>query len=247
MFDHVSVRVMDLPLVAGALGAGLKELGIEQTRDSPRSAGWGDFALAQDDDDHPITRRIHIAFIAKAQADVDRFWQAGVAGGLADDGRAGPRPDYADDYYAGFLKDAAGNSFEAVHRDGERPRGNIDHVVMRVADLEASTAFYTTAGAAAGLTVRSQRADRTAFSALDQAACSSWSRATRPSTSTLPSPALTMPSAAFTPTRSLPDTAATASPVSDRTTTRGTTPRSYSIPTATTSRSSTTTANDRPV
>jgi catechol 2,3-dioxygenase-like lactoylglutathione lyase family enzyme len=164
MFDHVSVRVMDLPLVAGALGAGLKELGIEQTRDSPRSAGWGDFALAQDDDDHPITRRIHIAFIAKAQADVDRFWQAGVAGGLADDGRAGPRPDYADDYYAGFLKDAAGNSFEAVHRDGERPRGNIDHVVMRVADLEASTAFYTTAGAAAGLTVRSQRADRTAFS-----------------------------------------------------------------------------------
>jgi len=164
VFDHVSLRVPDLPLAAGALGAALGELGIEQTTDSPRFAAWGNFALSQHDDDHPITRRIHIAFIAKAQVHVDRFWQAGVDAGLVDDGPAGPRPDYADDYYAAFLRDAAGNSFEAVHRDGERPRGKIDHVAIRVGDVEASTSFYATVGAAAGLTIRRQTAERTSFS-----------------------------------------------------------------------------------
>ena len=118
----------------------------------------------QQDDDHPITRRLHVAFIAKAQDDVDRFWQAGVDAGLVDDGPAGPRPDYADDYYAAFLKDAAGNGFEAVYRDGERPRGKIDHVAIRVGDLEASTSFYAAVGAAAGLTIRRQTAERTGFS-----------------------------------------------------------------------------------
>src|ERR1035441_5089990 len=126
MFDHVSLRVSDLPFAVGALGAGLRELGIEQTADTPSFAMWGNFVLMQDNDDRPPTRRVHVAFIAKAQADVDRFWQAGVDAGLVDDGPAGPRPHYADDYYAGFLKDAAGNGFEAVYRDGDRPRGNID-------------------------------------------------------------------------------------------------------------------------
>jgi catechol 2,3-dioxygenase-like lactoylglutathione lyase family enzyme len=164
MFDHVSLRVSDLPIAAGALGAGLRELGIKQTADSPSFAGWGNFLLSVRNDERPITQRLHVAFVAKAQDDVDRYWQAGVDAGLVDDGRAGPRPDYADDYYAAFLKDANGNSFEAVHRDGERPRGKIDHVVIRVADVEASTSFYETVGAAAGLTIRRQGADSTAFS-----------------------------------------------------------------------------------
>jgi hypothetical protein len=103
MFDHVSVRVSDLPSAVGALGAGLRELGIEQTGDTPSFVRWGNFVLMQDNDDRPPTRRVHVAFIAKAQADVDRFWQAGVDAGLVDDGPAGPRPHYADDYYAGFL------------------------------------------------------------------------------------------------------------------------------------------------
>jgi hypothetical protein len=117
MFDHVSLRVSDLPFAVGALGTGLRELGIERTADTLSSARWGNFVLMQDNDERPPTRRVHVAFIAKAQADVDRFWQAGVDASLVDDGPAGPRPHYADDYYAGFLKDAAGNSFEVVYRD----------------------------------------------------------------------------------------------------------------------------------
>src|SRR5207245_3710407 len=112
----------------------------------------------------PSARRVDLAFIAPTRAHVERFWRAGVDAGLADDGPAGPRPQYADDYYAAFLKDPAGNGFEAVHRDGQRPRGIIDHVAIRVSDVEASTTFYSTIGEAAGLTIRRQAADRASFS-----------------------------------------------------------------------------------
>jgi catechol 2,3-dioxygenase-like lactoylglutathione lyase family enzyme len=55
---------------------------------------------------------------------------------------------------------------------GERPvdfleelgEGDIDHVAIRVKDVEASTAFYSTIGAAAGLTIRRRTTERATFS-----------------------------------------------------------------------------------
>jgi catechol 2,3-dioxygenase-like lactoylglutathione lyase family enzyme len=163
MFDHITLRVADLPMASSALAALLDQLAIEQTTSTPSLSVWGNFALTQTDEEHPIARRVHIAFIAPTRAHVDRFWQAGVDAGFADDGPAGPRPQYADDYYAAFLKDPAGNGFEAVHRDGQRPGGVIDHVAIRVTDVEASTAFYSTIGPAVGLTIRRQAPDRASF------------------------------------------------------------------------------------
>jgi len=164
MFDHVTLRVADLADATRAFAAVLDELEIEQTTRTPRFSAWGNFALTQTDDEHPIAQRVHVAFIAPTPAHVERFGEAGIAAGFADDGPAGPRPNYADDYYAAFLKDRAGNSFEAVHRDGERPKRNIDHVAIRVDDVEASTVFYSTIAPAAGLTIRRQTADRATFS-----------------------------------------------------------------------------------
>jgi catechol 2,3-dioxygenase-like lactoylglutathione lyase family enzyme len=164
MFDHITLRVADLAAATRAFTAVLAELEIEQTTSTPSLSVWGNFALTRIDEEHPIARRAHIAFIAPTPAHVERFSKAGMTAGFADDGPAGPRPNYADDYYAAFLKDRAGNSFEAVHRDGKRPKGNIDHVAIRVNDAEASTAFYTTIAPAVGLTIRRQTADRAAFS-----------------------------------------------------------------------------------
>ena len=164
MFDHITLRVAELGVASIAFAAVLDELEIEQSTSTPSFSVWGNFALTQTDEEHPIARRFHVAFVATTPGHVDRFWQAGIDAGFADDGPAGPRPDYADDYYAAFLKDPAGNSFEAVHRDGQRPKGNVDHVAIRVTDVEASTAFYSTIGAAAGLTIRRQTPDRATFS-----------------------------------------------------------------------------------
>jgi catechol 2,3-dioxygenase-like lactoylglutathione lyase family enzyme len=163
MFDHITLRVADLATATTAFTAVLHELEVAQTTSTPTFSVWGNFALTQTDDAHPIARRAHVAFVAPTPTHVDRFWQAGIDAGFTDDGPAGPRRVYADDYYAAFLKDADGNSFEAVHRDGARPRGSVDHVAIRVGNVEASTAFYSTIGDAAGLTVRRQSPDSAAF------------------------------------------------------------------------------------
>jgi catechol 2,3-dioxygenase-like lactoylglutathione lyase family enzyme len=162
-FDHVTLRVADLADATRAFAVVLDALEIKQTTSTPSFSVWANFALTQTDEQHPIARRVHIAFIAPTPAHVERFGQAGIAAGFADNGPAGPRPNYAADYYAAFLKDRAGNSFEAVHRDGERPKGNIDHVAIRVNDVAASTAFYSTLGLPLELTVRRQHADRATF------------------------------------------------------------------------------------
>jgi catechol 2,3-dioxygenase-like lactoylglutathione lyase family enzyme len=164
MFDHVTLRVADLAAATRAFAAALDQLEIEQTTSTPSLSVWGTFALTQTDEEHPIARRVHVAFVARTPAYVERFARAGIDAGFTDNGQPSPRPDYADDYDTETLKDDAGNSFEAVHRDGERPSGNIDHVTIRVDDVEASTAFYSTIGPAAGLTIRDQTADRATFS-----------------------------------------------------------------------------------
>jgi catechol 2,3-dioxygenase-like lactoylglutathione lyase family enzyme len=164
MFDHITLRVADLAAASRAFMAVLDELEIEQTTSTPTFSVWGNFALTQTDEEHPIARRVEVAFIAPTPAHVDRFARTGVDAGFAGNGPAGLRPDYAEDYYAAFLNDRAGNSLEAVHRHGERPKGSIDHVAIRVSDVAASAAFYSTIGPAVGLTVSRQTTDRAEFS-----------------------------------------------------------------------------------
>jgi catechol 2,3-dioxygenase-like lactoylglutathione lyase family enzyme len=164
MFDHITLRVADLAVASSALAAVLAQLEIEQTTSTPSFSVWGDFALTQTDAEHPIARRVRIGFTAPTAAHVDRFAQVGIDVGFVDDAAVEARPDHVAAYYAAFVKDAAGNSFGAVHRDGARPEGNVDHVVIRASDVEASTAFYATIGAAARLTIRRRTIDRTTFS-----------------------------------------------------------------------------------
>ena len=60
---------------------------------------------------------VHVAFRAPDHAAVDRFHEAGLANGGADDGAPGERPEYHVGYYAAFLRDPRGNRVEAVcHR-----------------------------------------------------------------------------------------------------------------------------------
>jgi catechol 2,3-dioxygenase-like lactoylglutathione lyase family enzyme len=164
MFDHITLRVADLAAAGKAFKAVLDQLEVDQTVDTPSFSVWGNFALTQTDEEHPIARRVRIAFTAPTTAHVDRFAQAGRNSGFADDGADVARPDYVADYYAAFLEDPAGNSFGAVHHHGPRPKGNIDHVAIRVSDVEASTAFYSTIGAAAGLAIRRKTIEHSTFS-----------------------------------------------------------------------------------
>ncbi|MCU1450376.1 MAG: hypothetical protein JWP02_2546 [Acidimicrobiales bacterium] len=164
MIDHLTMRVPDLASASERLGAVLDELEVPQTRSTPTVSIWGNFMLAQVRTDRPIARRTHVAFVAPTPEHVDRFAVAGIRAGLIDDGAPGPRPAYGEDYYATFLKDDTGNSFEAVHRDGDRPSGTLDHMAIRVGDVARSTAFYVALGSAAGLDILRQGGDLTVFS-----------------------------------------------------------------------------------
>src|SRR2546423_3763956 len=107
MFDHVTLRVADRAAAAPAFAAALDAREIEQPTTRPSLSVWGNFALTQTDEQHPIAQRVHVAFVAPTPAYVERFGRAGVDAGFTDNGPVIPRPDYADDYYTETLKDGA--------------------------------------------------------------------------------------------------------------------------------------------
>jgi predicted lactoylglutathione lyase len=142
MFDHTTLRVSDRRASERFYDTVLRTIGVEKTRADESFAEWGDFSIAAAATEKPVTRGLHIGFGAPSRGHVDEFWRTGIEAGFESDGEPGPRTEYGDDYYGGFLLDPDGNSAEAVHFEDVR-RG-IDHLWIRVADVEASKRFYET-------------------------------------------------------------------------------------------------------
>jgi catechol 2,3-dioxygenase-like lactoylglutathione lyase family enzyme len=142
VFDHVTIRVSDRAASERFYGTVLGTIGIDETYSGKQFMEWGDFSLAEASAWNPVTRGLHVGFGASSRERVDEFWRAGTAAGYRDDGEPGPRPEYGDDYYGGFLLDPDGNSVEAVHFE-DVGRG-IDHLWIRVATVAASKRFYET-------------------------------------------------------------------------------------------------------
>jgi catechol 2,3-dioxygenase-like lactoylglutathione lyase family enzyme len=134
VFHRVTIRVADLEASERFYNAVLETLGIDRR--------GSEFSIERRDGEHPVTRDLHIGFRAPSRAAVDEFWRVGTAAGHPDDGPPGPRPQYTPDYYGSFLLDPDGNSAEAVHHSAMRGEGAIDHLWIRVADVDASKRFY---------------------------------------------------------------------------------------------------------
>jgi catechol 2,3-dioxygenase-like lactoylglutathione lyase family enzyme len=152
VFDHVTIRASDRGASERFYDTVLSAIGSE----------WTDFSVLEADAETPVTHGLHIGFGAPSRELVDAFWQAGVEAGFQSDGEPGPRPEYGDDYYGAFLLDPDGNSAEAVYHDGSRT-GRVDHLWIRVADLEASKSFYETIAPHAGLGSARDRGERVQF------------------------------------------------------------------------------------
>src|SRR4051794_16163331 len=151
MFDHVGIYVSDRSASERFYRTVLEAIGIAPTHAGEEYIVWNDFALGEATDARPVTRRLHIGFAAPSREAVDAFHAAGIASGYRDDGAPGPRPEYGPDYYGGFLLDPDGNSAEAVHHDDLPADANIDHLWIRVADLDAAVRFYDAIAPHAGL------------------------------------------------------------------------------------------------
>jgi catechol 2,3-dioxygenase-like lactoylglutathione lyase family enzyme len=161
VFDHVTIRVSDRGESERFYEIVLGAIAIDESHSGEHFTEWNDFSLAQATAWTPVTRGLHVGFGAPSRERVDEFWQAGIDAGFESDGEPGPRTEYGDDYYGGFLLDPDGNSAEAVHFEDVR-RG-VDHVWIRVLDLQASKRFYETIAPHARIGVTTDTPERVQF------------------------------------------------------------------------------------
>ena len=114
MFDHVTFRVSDLEASRRFYRTllGRDPVGDEYLE-------WDDFGIAQADDEHPVTRHLHVGFAARSREEVDAFWRTGVDAGYASDTETTPgeRPEYHPGYVGAFVLDPDGNNIEAVNHN----------------------------------------------------------------------------------------------------------------------------------
>src|SRR6185369_1223510 len=119
MFDHVGLRVKDLPAAARVYRAMLEPLGYVVCSEDAASVGFGPKGapalwLVRAADAPQKGAGCHVALSAKSRKDVDAFHRAAIAAGLKDHGKPGVRADYSPKYYAAFVLDADGHNVEAV-------------------------------------------------------------------------------------------------------------------------------------
>jgi catechol 2,3-dioxygenase-like lactoylglutathione lyase family enzyme len=156
VFDHVTIRVSDL----GASRRFYRTL-LGREPEGSKYLEWDDFGIAQADDEHPVTRHLHVGFSARSREQVDAFWRTGVDAGYASDGEPGLRPQYHPNYYGGFLLDPDGNSVEACTGFRDTVGGPpIDHLWLGVRDLAASRGFWETVAPLLSLNVTDDRQGR---------------------------------------------------------------------------------------
>ena len=136
----------------------LGALGIDKTTNDI-GPEWEDFSIAEGEP----TSGLHIGFCAWTHEDVDKFWQAGIDAGYESDGEPGMRTQYGATYYGGFLLDPDGNSAEACFHAGTKRDGYIDHLWIRVDDLDAEQEFYELIAPYSGFTFRHRRPGRAHF------------------------------------------------------------------------------------
>jgi catechol 2,3-dioxygenase-like lactoylglutathione lyase family enzyme len=155
--DHVTIRAGELDSMVEFYDRAFKLLGFAGERHaSDLGVEWGDFALAEADAERPPTEKLHIAFTADSQDLVDGWWGGMVDAGYRSDGEPGSRPQYSSDYYGAFVLDRQGNSVEAVThaRARQHDAGSIDHLWIRIEELEPISRFYGVVAPVLGLKPR---------------------------------------------------------------------------------------------
>jgi hypothetical protein len=67
VFDHVTIRVADRAVSEELYTAVLTPLGIDLSYSTRSFAEWREFSLTQTDAEHPVTRNLHIGFVAPSR------------------------------------------------------------------------------------------------------------------------------------------------------------------------------------
>jgi catechol 2,3-dioxygenase-like lactoylglutathione lyase family enzyme len=121
MIDHIAIGVRDIEAAKAFYDAVLKPLGLARLYEGSDFAAYGkddkdDISIYQGGEGWCPDPKVHIAFRAMSREAVEAFHRQGLETGGKDDGAPAIREDFADDYFAAFLKDPDGQRIEAVCR-----------------------------------------------------------------------------------------------------------------------------------
>ena len=169
MFDHVTIRVSDLERSREFYELAMGTLGFGEPATDGHVFEWDDLSISEARNDRPVTRNLHVALVTPSRLEVDEWWRAMTDAGWKDDGAPGPRPQYSPKYYGAFVLDPDGNSVEAGHHGRRREGENhIDHLWLRVRDVDATRAFYETIAPVVGVRVQTARVGGVAVAGEDR-------------------------------------------------------------------------------
>ena len=155
MFSHLTLGTNDVAATRRFYDAALGPLGLAVVYGDEAVAAYGRGQQAApwiwimppfDGQPATVGNGSHIAFLAPDQAAVEAFHASGLAAGGRDEGEPGPRPHYAEDYFAAYLRDPDGNKLQAVHygkgRQVDEGQKGLSHVTLGSNDLMRARAFY---------------------------------------------------------------------------------------------------------
>lgn len=120
MFDHVEYSVKSFEQSLKFYSACLPHLGcrLQFSDEKSKTFGfgtndWTEFLLSEGT---PTTPRLHIAFRATSEEQVNEFYKNAISNGGTCNGAPGYRTDYHPGYYAAFVIDPDGHNVEALYR-----------------------------------------------------------------------------------------------------------------------------------
>jgi catechol 2,3-dioxygenase-like lactoylglutathione lyase family enzyme len=119
MIDHITIEVSDLEKSKLFYERAFAPLGYSLSFGKEGvfwafDVGNGCLFEIQRTGEAPPLTRLHVAFRVKSKAQVDAFYHAALQAGATDNGAPGPRPQYAETYYACFVLDPDGYNIEAM-------------------------------------------------------------------------------------------------------------------------------------
>jgi catechol 2,3-dioxygenase-like lactoylglutathione lyase family enzyme len=119
--SHISLGTNDFPRAKAFYDAVLATLQIRCLQDTEDGSGYGRrfaefwIGFPHDGADASPGNGVHVCFNANSVEEVQAFHARALELGGQDEGKPGLRREYADNYYAAFVRDLDGNKIEAVH------------------------------------------------------------------------------------------------------------------------------------
>jgi catechol 2,3-dioxygenase-like lactoylglutathione lyase family enzyme len=120
MFDHVEYSVQSYAQSLKFYSSCLAKLGINLlfSNEKNKCFGFGTHELTELllSEGEPTTPKLHIAFRASSEKQVNEFYEQAISSGGKCNGPPGYRKEYDPGYYAAFVIDPDGHNVEALYR-----------------------------------------------------------------------------------------------------------------------------------